>query len=525
VSACVAVFVLLGFLGSLFLIPESRTSSWGKVPIDAPLLDYGFGPNKSLLVFDLSGPIEDEEGLANVTFYRDGSVRTDASGDPLKEVPIGLEQKGGVRPQINLKFEFRKVDDPAEDDDREVWDGYKLEDYFLRGCWKEPGCFRDLAPTVLHGTPPLQCEMVEVVFARDGLLTYEGVYLLCAGIKRRFFHAALAWEAKGKKPKDCGDDFGATALLFESEYTRPGRTDHSSDESALSIDMKYPKQDFYVDEDGDFVDCPEYLANVTDRAYEWYRVPLLLNRTVAALDRTTFAQMYVGTQLLQQVDFGFRGAQQYYYVPPHTGVLHTGPMYDFDSEWDLCGDVDTTPDVVTCHGEAPSPLWVALGNEPAFSAELRAHGRTLLDDNLRALRVLNARQVRYYDAGYFARQEARWPVRGRAYDLVYHLWQTGRTHKVDSGDTLRAELLYQMDYYERRARAMNRTLATVDGFTVTVSQTRLYLLGLEMYWWFVLLFPLSVLSCVIQRRPGSAAPPPPPPRTQSRRSPRRPPAA
>lgn len=289
--------------------------------------------------------------------------------------------------------------------------------------------------------------------------------------------------------------------------------------------MKYPKQDFYVDADGDFAACPAYLANVTDRAYEWYRVPLLRNRTVAPLDRTSFAQMYVGTQLLQQVDFGFRGAQQYYYVPPHTGVLHTGPMYDFDAEWDLCGDVDTTPDVVTCHGEAPSPLWVALGREAAFLAELRTRGPSLLDDDLRALRALHSTQVRLYDEGYFARQEARWPVRGRAYDLVYHLWQTGRTHKVDSGDTIRTELLYQMDYYERRAHAMNRTLPVVEGFTVTVSQTRLYLVGLEIYWWFVMLFPLSVgvLLCVM-RRPGSAASPPPPPPTQSRRSLPRPPA-
>ena len=40
----------------------ARTPPWGEVPIGAPLLDYGFGPN-SLLVFGFSGPIEDDAEL------------------------------------------------------------------------------------------------------------------------------------------------------------------------------------------------------------------------------------------------------------------------------------------------------------------------------------------------------------------------------------------------------------------------------------------------------------------------------
>ena len=167
-----------------------------------------------------------------------------------------------------------------------------------------------------------------------------------------------------------------------------------------------------------------------DLALDHYRLPNMLNRSAVPLNLTTFMQMYMASQLLQQVDFGFRGVQQYYYKSPGSLNLSTGPPYDFDGPWDVCAT--DTVDVVTCHGTHPSPLWKHLGRHASSSHPTRrTGGLEILDRDVTALRTLYATRRTMYAEGYFSRHESRWSMSGRVKgDYGRHLIALSREHVI-----------------------------------------------------------------------------------------------
>ena len=74
------------------------------------------------------------------------------------------------------------------------------EDYFIRGCYFDVSCTRDLAPTVLDVTPRMLGETVEVLFwDEDRGYTYEGVYNLFVKLKRSFYQDTVPWDSKGRR--------------------------------------------------------------------------------------------------------------------------------------------------------------------------------------------------------------------------------------------------------------------------------------------------------------------------------------
>lgn len=517
VSGCACIGVTVAFLFALLNVPSGIPSS-GKVAIVNPVDTYGFGPKKTLLIFNLTafsgrvfGEAEDEERglngiedihsdierLASITMHRNGLVY-----NGIKDIPIAVDQKGGARGQLNIGFEFRDPDDVLEDGKFAMIDGVDdtYEDYFIRGCFLERSCTRDLAPTVLDVTPRMLGETVEVLFwHNDRGFTYEGVYNLFVKLKRSFYEDTVPWDSKGKKSDNvCSDVLTDIGVVYESELYRPDRGAYSDFEMDVEADAKYPKSSYWEKVRGT---CD---SNVYNDAAEYYLAPNMKNTTEVALNLHTFAQMYMASQLLLQVDFGFRGVQQYYYKSPGETTLSTGPLYDLDGPWDICTDKTHSPDIHTCSGNQPSPIWEALGNNEEFIRLLSSPtGLQILRRDYDAVDQLFSRRMREFDAGYFDRHEERWPVTGRTVDLSSHLLELIRSMRDDPRDTIGQELTFQMDLYRQRFQLMNDTLPDISRYSIHVSQVRYITMFLTYFWWFFTFVPLTLIgSCICAFRNG-----------------------
>ena len=517
VSGCASVGVTVAFLFALFIFPSGMPSAGG-VAIVNPVDMYGFGPNKTLLVFNLTafsggvfGEAGDEEHglngiedihaymerLASITMHRNGLVY-----NGIENIPIAVDQKGGARGQLNLGFEFRDQDDVLEGGKFAMIDGVgdKYEDYFIRGCFLERSCTRELAPTVLDVTPRMLGETVEVLFwHNDRGYTYEGVYNLFVKLKCSFYQDTVPWSSKGKKSDDvCSDVLTDIGIVYESEWYRPDRGEYSDFEMAVEADAKYPKSSYW-EEVRDTCDSKVY-----NDAVEYYLAPNMKNMTEVTLNLHTFAQMYMASQLLLQVDFGFRGGQQYYYKGPGETALSTGPLYDLDGPWDICTDKTHSPDIHTCTGNEPSPIWEALGKNDEFIRLLSSSiGLQILRRDYDAVEQLYKRRMREFTAGYFDRHEERWPVRGRTVDLSSHLLELLRSLLDDTRDTIGHELTFQMELYRKRFQLMNDTLPGISHYSIHVSQIRYMTMFVTYFWWFFTFVPLTLVGsciCVVRHR-------------------------
>ena len=497
VGALACVGLTIAFGGILLIVPTPAVPPAGGVAIVGDPLSYGFGPRKTLLVFNLTAfantTVGDERGLegihdvhpylerlATISMYKDGTVH-----DGLVDVPVAIDQKGGDRPQLNLGFELRDKADPSEDAKYALLESTDetYEDWSLRGCYFDPSCTRDLAPTVLDVTPQMRGESVEVLFwdATRGY-TYEGVYNLMVKLKRSFYQDEVPWSSKGKKSDaPCDDSFRDLGLVFESERPRLERSVYTDFEKEVQADAKYPKASYWEQVKAE---CP---AETYRLAADYFTVPNLQNASAVPLDLHSFAQMYVAAQLMMQVDFGFEGAQQFYFKNPGSLVLSTGPPYDFDGPWDLCMDADAaSADVVTCHGSLwGQPLWAALGTNAAFLDTLRRTSVDLLHADHAAIDRLYAERESAARAGYFARHEARWPTEGRTPTLLAHMMAGARSLSGAARSTVLEELQYQRGLYARRFAALNATLPTVDRFAVRVSFTAYLGLAVRYFWWYL----------------------------------------
>ena len=501
--ACVAVTI--AFVCVLVIVPTPRTPSFGEVSAPHGVSEYGFGPDRVLMIFNLTafvGTVAGEERglvgatdihptvkrLAALTMYRRGDVLVD-------NVPIALDQKGGDRAQINLGFEIRQADDLEEDEKIAIVHDTdeRYSDYFIRGCYLDPSCTRDLAPTVLDVTPQMRGDTVEVLFydERRGY-TYEGVYNLFPKLKRRFYQKSVPWTSTGKVgDSPCDDSLRALGIVFESERSRPDRGEYSDFEVEVQADVKYPKSDYW---ETVRTSCP---METYRTAKDYFTVPNMENTSVVPLNMMTFVRMYMAAQLMMQVDFAFDGVQQFYYKSPSELALSTGPPYDFDGPWDLCKDVHDTPDIVTCIGRRASPLWSALGASNEFVAHLGSpEGLSVLRRDYDALDALYARRIEQFHSGFFDRHDARWPVQGRTSDFLSHLIALGRTVR-ETRLTVLDELLYQRRVYERRFERMNATIPHATRISVRITWNPFVHAFATRFWWVLTFVPLTTAIAVI----------------------------
>lgn len=492
------VVTMISFLVILFAY-DVPSKPYGEVRATENISNYGFGDDRTLVVLNLTAYASsdtsdvDERGLngahdihpthkryAQMTMYKNGAVFND-----VLHHPVAIDQKGGYRPQIYLGIEFRDPEDITEDYKAELLGSLDtdLEDYFIRGCYFDTSCTRDFTPTVMDVTPQKKGELVEVLFWQEGIgYTYEGVYGLFAKMKRKYYEKSVPWDSKGNVDKDepCSDELLDIAVVFESEMERPDRGSYNTFEKMVEADMVYPSssRESYINA------WKENCTEKYDRLVDYYTLPNLLNKSVVPLNITTFVQMYMAAQLMRQVDFGFRGAQQYYYKGPDSMVLMTGPPYDFDSAWDVCGIDKDTVDIITCHGETPSPLWAHMGHHALFVHAWKTEGIEILDRNMIAVRKLYRERRDMYDNGYFARHQERWTMTGRIEgDLSRHLIALARESVGPSRDTIGKELDFQLEWYEERYIHLRRSILDSNGFDVHVSWAPYVFAFLRTFWW------------------------------------------
>lgn len=512
----VALTMIVVFVFLLTYVPHTVDTA-ATVRISQNWSAYAFGPNRTLLIFNLTAHdayvgetlrglrgFSDldviDKRIAAMSMFRYGEVHND-----IHNVPIALQQRGGLRPQINLNFVLLQDDLKEQrklsllDDSEERYDKY-----FVRGCWNDPSCTRDRAATVMQATPKLKGDAVGVLFWQPHTgYTYEGVYNLFVEIGEPYFTSALPqWTEVGTAYSDaCTWD--SSGLIFESEVSRPrsGGYTPGSLEDAVSAYIKYPTSDY--------LDSARKCNNTYQRMLDFLRLPNFENQSFVPLEYTTFVEMYVASQLMMQVDFGFYGMQSYYHKVPGRLTLGAGPPYDFDGPWDICGKVDRTPDIVSCHhgrGRGPnevSPVWRALGHTRDFLAVLGGpFGTKTLISSHQAVDALYASQIRLAEQGHFHLHEQRWPLR-REVSLNYRLEALCRRCLFDRPrSTVKEELEFQRTMYRRRAEHMLTGIRDLDSFQVRVEYNTAYFVTIaSCLWWFPVFMPFFfTLSVLLFRR-------------------------
>ena len=515
-AAWIALFVIL------FSFEASAPQNGHVVAKHSVPDDYGFGSDRRLLVFNLTRYktllVEDDEGerglngiedihpsikrYASLTVYKNGTVY-----NQVENRPIALDQKGGWRPQLNIGFEIRKMDDVTEEDDLQLLDSFPedMEDYFIRGCYYDPSCTRDFVPVVAEVTPKMKGELFEVLFWQDETYTYEGVYGLFPKIRRKYYDKTVdTWTTKGKVNKDtpCDDTLREVGIAFESEVERVDRSTYNSFERLVQADMVYPSSS----NEAYFLTMQDQCVDKFNQAVDWFTVPNLENETVVDLDIPSFVKFYLTSQLVRQVDFGFAGVQQFYYKVPGTTLLSTGPPYDFDSQWELTLVSGYSPlDIAVPHSHAdPSPLWSALGRDSSFASYLKRNGSAHLHNTMRAVRSLYEERMSDVRSGYFERHEERWPVRGRVPDLIHHFFELGKEAKGIARETMYEEMAAHLRIYETRYENMLKGIESIEGkdvaFKVVIQD--LTPLILEIAWikfWWAFVFGLGgvLVGCLV----------------------------
>jgi len=495
----------------------------GTVAATLPLASYGFGPDKYLIVVDLTvegfsdttAPIgtaeripPKEKGRAKMTIWKHGKKVDDETYD------IGIEIKGATRSKQNygLKLKERKFEDDGSVD----WDDLEAtlpdftfgeEKYVLRGGFYEPTLIRDEAAARINSHHQTMATLVELVFVTTDGKTYEGVYLFMTDFTRRSLKAIARppWpdDSDGKfvKSKNCGknsprDIVDGTLILME--YTVQPRKDVEDCGVLPTVDyvkMDYPKCEKYNDLSADIGDYP-----LCKPVYDEYEKDAHTFRTLPddptadtikqLVNMQSFVSIFLAQQLLFNGDFPY--ASIFLHVPPidkeknvdkeDTRKMNAGPLYDFDNPfWRSYQGIDERKSSFEFVYRAsqitpgdPMPLWVALFADTSFHQELHKHAPIFEVQASFAIEVCTkcAAQV---EQGYFVRNNERWNPFGSQpvpATRVLEYWTAPEdTHTKSS---MEAEVKFVRQWFANRAQNIRDLLASP---TIDIAQTDEYVVS------------------------------------------------
>ena len=486
----VLIFVTIGTVFTIILFDYGSSSKSGSVVV-GNVSSYGFGADKRLLIIDLTDiGSADDIHPSNKQF----AILTWGDKDGVQTSPIGLEIKGTPRTKLNLAFEFWMPPDctsidTCDDEKYEMYDfGEKYEDYVLNGAYHEPTFVRDdLASKLIGGI--MKKIFVEVLFKINDKYTYEGVYLLGPAIQRRFLEKTLEWDASGKK-KDC-DDYNPEKVGYMFEYTLKVVNLKSSECPIFknNIKMKYPKCDFYDEEEIK----PCRAAYVTETRSHVNTISSSVINT-STIDLTSFANTYMIEMLMRDPDFPY--GSQYFYVDPDTGILHSGPRWDYDrphwrataNSWDIIDHYS-----YLFFYNKPAPIWMALGKNEMFINKVKELKANIAANNAIAQQVIHERKGQLA-AGYFDRELVRWKSFGKLKELIYTFWELGTNLKTES--TPMGELNAMLEYFDQRTLWMLTHVGEFNGFGVTSASINVRsLLALWPLW---TTFLVTIVIIIIQ---------------------------
>ncbi|MBH46072.1 MAG: hypothetical protein CMC93_05600 [Flavobacteriaceae bacterium] len=522
------VFII--FILSLILYPiaffthDYEKPMSGLVETTLNIDDYGFGPDKRLLIFDLT-EIGDVQNI-DMSDKKYARLQWSSLSHGTRDRDIGIEIKGSgfnQRKKINLAFEFWECEDDEEeqklppeneppqgpggflppdeelvpepkfgmparscDDDKdEMFDfGEDYEDYVLRGGWHEQTFVRDVVASELEGGI-LQKDLVEVLIKIGDKYTYEGVYILIPAIQRRVLEKRLDWDEKGKK-EDCDDedyDIEVVSLIIEHTIESNGRKEPCEIFKDYSVKMRYPKCDFY--DEPQIAPCrKEYM----DRTNHFASVLNLKNETPVALDLESFANNYLAEMLMREDDFPF--TSQYFYVDPDDSILHAGPRWDYDlaywrvsdkKSWDL---VD-----LGYYSQGSIKLWKELGKNEEFINLVKTKKDTVIQNNQTVYDLIQTRKQQFED-GLFDRELERWGMFGKKRDSPYIMYLAFNAYSKNSP---KSELNDMEDYFITRSKWMSENIESFDGYSTRHHQAWAMLILITVPLWLSFLVGLCLL--------------------------------
>ena len=446
--------------------PEKPQS--GEVLISKDISEYGFGPEKKLLIFDISeiGKVENID-LSDKKFAK----LTWSSTKGTNQNTIGIEIKGSglnERKKINLNFEIwsEKTSgvpctsiETCEDDKKELFDfGEKYEDYVLRGGWHEQTFVRDVVSSELEGGI-LQKDLVEVIFKFDDRYTYEGVYILSPAIQRRVLEKRLNWNSKGKA-EDCDDsdyDIDKVSLIIEHTIESRGRKYPDELFKDYSIKMRYPKESFYDEEV--IKPCRDaYLK----RTNHFASVLNLKNTSEVKINLDSFANNYLVEMLMREDDFPF--TSQYFYVNPDNSQLYAGPRWDYDlSYWRVANMNSWNLIHLGYYNQDVIQLWKKLGKNKEFIDLVKTKKNTIENNINIVLNTIKIRRQEFKD-GFFDREIERWGMFGKKRDSSYIMYKLYNSYSEKTPDL---ELDSLKDFFEKRSTWMSNNIESFDGYSVS----------------------------------------------------------
>lgn len=366
----------------------------------------------------------------------------------------------------------------------------------LRSGGLDPTLVRDAAAPGMSG-PEYERTLVEVLFVLPGdRVTYEGVFLLAQGIKRKMLDKNDHLVSGGKKGKcekvtEDGEDPQAlvneTLLLFEWDDKDLKEGDDCL-ASMTNLYADYPKCDHLTDTKMTSCGLDALYMAAWQKLYdalqtrEGEQLPpppeLALPATMMNMARTLVAELLM-------LDEGFGYESEHMLAQPLDGGTEVREMmtvaWDHDEPvWRMRNPDD--PDVgllerMHCtEGLCPlrddfrfqriAPFWGFYFAYEPFLALVRAHGPQFLVEANATIQSTIADRRAQYAAGYWDRHEARWGFYGKQWapkfpDLVYTFRKKRREHLFTKPSPTE-ELDWTEDWMVRRARVLEAWLPTVQ---------------------------------------------------------------
>ena len=477
---------------------------------------YGFGAGRRLLVINLTtiGGIqqihEDDKRHATLRAYGDSLHAGEAAEDGSTVYDIGIEFKGmsasGLKPGTSRRiqgaysFEFWERDDDGAWDDAKatIFFEHSMEDFVLRSGAMDPTLVRDFAAPAMAGAE-YERTLVELIFVQPGdVSTYEGVFMLSQGIKRRMLDKNGHIASNGKKGK-CEDlDDGSatsaqalvdeTVLLFEIDshkYTNTldnervewVGTNIEGDECLLGFSehlwTDYPRCR-HLNDTEDMTRCGLDVAYLN----EMRRLHDILIKPPAdpanppaelahAPTMENMAKQMVAELLLLDEGYGHE-SEHLFWAPLGSGetvrtlqvVLwdHDEPLWRSRNpdEADV-GYLEHLTGSVWPHADPAAFLQFYATHQP-FVDLIKANGAAWVKEANATIQAVIATRRAEHDAGYWQRHEQRWGFYGRLWlspfpnHMEYYIQRNNEHMRIKATPAL--ELDFLSDWMARRANSI-----------------------------------------------------------------------
>ncbi len=361
--------------------PQQCGPSVGTVEINRRVSDYGFGPEKKLIVIELT----DIGGADNIPddVKADVTMSTYINGQINATYNIGVEHKGrGYKMEV-YPFKFALgIETRAWDEDKQEWDGTdrcfselgftrEFEDYVLR---RE----RDDTSMVLDGAmfraqPQFyEFQFVEVLYLVSGTYTYEGVfYFVNNPAKKDTIPNAVKYK---------GNPVNETTYIVEYQYD----TDDSCNlDKHPHLECKYPKPSKLSSE------AKNYLEN------------LLTFTNSENMNWPSLATDFIIHQAMLGIDMQRRS--MIYHVQQNK--LQGGPIWDAENRDPLWAKHD---EWILKHTHSSMTWWKTwLDSFPEFAQAIR--NSSALQNYVAAYQQADKQLRSDTKNGYFNREMKRWP--------------------------------------------------------------------------------------------------------------------